>query len=64
MFCLIISLTTLALGIWYLFAGYELATGYMQILVGIVSTVLCIMWLVTKNKAKNEKQAHSTAPTE
>ena len=60
MFCLIISLTTLALGVWYLFADYELATGYMQILVGIVSTVLCVMWLVTKEKDKKKTKPDST----
>lgn len=52
MFCLFISLATLCIGICYVILGYNVAVGWMQILLGVLSVVLCVAWLAARRQEK------------
>lgn len=52
MFCLLISAFTFVCGIGYLLAGYELAVGWVQIILGALCLTLTIRWLATRKKYK------------
>lgn len=55
MFCLIIGCITLLCGIFYIATGYEMLVGIVQIILGILSISLVILWKTTLKK-KEKKQ--------
>lgn len=54
MVCLIVALGTLTAGVVYLATDYQVAVGWVQILLGLLSTSLVFIWKISERRDKKK----------